>query len=126
MTLTAFHFRHGNKTYYRTLTTTRLLATNAAGYAFRPSSRVFGLLQIRRVEALVEAVIDRRQKIPRFYAATLVKTELSETRGSTQFPELGLLLLGDAQGFAIQFLSCPATPLPQQNLSFVPVQLRCE
>src|SRR5262249_30994843 len=36
----------------------------------------------------------------------------------------GLLLDGDAQGFAIQFLGRLGISLPQQQLPFVPVQLR--
>jgi hypothetical protein len=35
----------------------------------------------------------------------LVVAEPGEARGRAQFPELGLLLLGDAQGFVILFLS---------------------
>jgi len=38
--------------------------------------------------------------------------------------EAGLVLLGDAQGFAIQFFRGLGMPLPQQQLAFVPVQLR--
>jgi hypothetical protein len=36
------------------------------------------------------------------------------------------LLLGDAQSFAIQFLGGLGLPSPQQQLAFVPVQLRRE
>src|SRR6516165_1635128 len=39
-------------------------------------------------------------------------------------PELGLLLTGDAQGFAIQFLGGLGMPLPQQQLALVPVELQ--
>jgi hypothetical protein len=56
----------------------------------------------------------------------LVAAEPGEARGGTQFPELGPLLLGDAQGFAIEFLGGRRMPLLQQQLAFVPVQLRCE
>jgi hypothetical protein len=39
------------------------------------------------------------------------------------FAEHGALLLGDAQGIAIQFLSGLGIPLLQQQLTFVPIQL---
>jgi len=63
-----------------------------------------GLFQIGRVEAFGEPAIDWREKVAGFGAATLVAAEPGEARGGAQFPELGFLLLGDAQGFAIQFL----------------------
>src|ERR1700730_12241476 len=50
------------------------------------------------------------QKIAGLCVATLVAAEPGEAHGGAQFPELGPLLLGDAQGFAIQFLGgveCP-------------------
>ena len=38
----------------------------------------------------------------------------------------GLLLPGDAQGFAVQLFGVLRTPLRQQQLALAPVQLRCE
>src|SRR5207244_4205588 len=61
-----------------------------------------------------------------FGAPTLVPSELGKARSGAQFPEFGLLLLCDAQGFAIQFLGGLGMPLPQQRLAFVPIQLRRE
>ena len=58
-----------------------------------------------------------------FNVAALVAAEPGEALGGAQFPELGVLLLGDAQRYAIQFLGGLAMPLPQQQLAFVPVQL---
>jgi len=42
-------------------------------------------------------------------------------RAAVSFARLPLLF-GDAQGFAIEFLSGLGMPLPQQQLAFVPVQ----
>jgi hypothetical protein len=61
-------------------------------------------------------------KIAGFGLPTLVAAEPGEARGGAQFPELGLLLLGDAQGFAIQLLSGLGMPLPLQQLTFVPIK----
>ena len=81
----------------------------------------FRRLQIRGVEAFGEPAVDWREEITGFGAAIPVAAESGEARGSAKFPELGLLLLGDAQGFVIQFLGRPRMPLPQQQLAFVPV-----
>ena len=62
------------------------------------------LFQIGGVEAFGEPAVDRREEIAGFGAAALVAAEPGEAHGGAQFPELGLLLLGDAQGFAIEFL----------------------
>ena len=43
-----------------------------------------------------------------------------------KFPQLRPLLLRDAQGVAIKLLGGLGMPLPQQQLAFVPIQLRCE
>ena len=59
-----------------------------------------------------------------FGAPSLVTTESGEARGGAQFPELGFLLLGDAQGFATVLLGGVRMPLPQQQLAFVPIKLR--
>src|SRR5262249_54547576 len=58
--------------------------------------------------------------------AALVAAEPGKTSGSAQFPELGLLLLRDFEGFAIQFFGDPGTLLPRQHLTFEPVQVRFE
>ena len=84
------------------------------------------LLEIRRVKALGEPAVDRREKVARLGAAALVAAKPGEAHGGAQFPELGLLLLGDAEGFAIQFLGGLGLPLPQQQLAFVPVELRVQ
>jgi hypothetical protein len=84
------------------------------------------LSQIGRGEAFGEPAVDRREQVAGFGAAALVAAEPGEAHGGAQLPELGPLLLGDAQGFAIQFLDCLGMPLPQQQLAFVPIELRCE
>jgi len=73
------------------------------------------------VEAFGEPAVDRRQKVAGFGAAALVAAEAGEAHGGAQFPELGTLLLGDAERFAIEFLGGLGMPLPQQQLAFVPV-----
>jgi hypothetical protein len=84
------------------------------------------LFEIGRVEAFGEPAVDRREKLAGFDLPTLLAAQPGQAHGSAQFPKLGLLLSGDALGFAIQFLGGFGTPLLQQQLAFVPVQLRCE
>src|SRR6266851_902942 len=74
------------------------------------------LFQIGRVEALGEPAVERCEKIAGFGVKALVAAEPGEARGCAQFPELGLLLLGDAQGYAIEFLCGIGMPLPQMGL----------
>ena len=82
----------------------------------------FRFFQIGGVEAFGEPAIDRRERVARFAATTLVALQAGEACRRLQFPQLGVLLAGDAQRFAIQFLSGLGLPLPQQQLAFVPVQ----
>src|SRR6516165_3477817 len=85
-------------------------ATRANSRAAQPS--VFGcsaelvkqrlcFFQVARVGALGEPVIDGRKNIARLGTAALVGAEPGKARSGTQFPELGLLLPSDAQGFTI-------------------------
>ena len=57
-------------------------------------------LQDRRVEALGEPAVDRREKITRFMSSTLVAPEPGEGCGRTQFPNPGALLAGHTEGTA--------------------------
>ena len=57
------------------------------------------LFQIGVIEALGEPAVDRPQQLARFGAASLIATQPREAHSGAQFRELGLLLLGDAQGF---------------------------
>jgi len=52
--------------------------------------------------------------------------EPDEAHRGAQFPELGFLLAGDAQGCVIQLLGDIGMTLPQQQLSLVPIQLSHE
>jgi len=70
------------------------------------------LLQIARVEAFGKPAVDRCEKVVGFGAAALVAMELGEADSGAQFPELGRLLHGDAQGFAIEFVGSLGMPLP--------------
>src|SRR5947199_688388 len=84
------------------------------------------LLQIGRVEPLGEPAVDRGQEVAGFGAAALVMKQPGEAHTGTQFPDFGLLLPGDAEGLAIEFLGTIPIPLPQQQLAFLPLQLRRE
>jgi hypothetical protein len=46
--------------------------------------------------------------------AALVAAEPGEAYGGAQFPKLGPLLCGDAEGVTMKFLGGLGTPLPQQ------------
>jgi len=74
--------------------------------------RVF---EIGCVEPFGKPAINRREKVACFGAAALVAAEPGEAHGGAQFPELGLLLLRNAQGFAIKFLGGLGMPLAQQQ-----------
>src|SRR5438034_8960480 len=58
-------------------------------------------------------------KIAGFAVPILVAAEPGEAHGGAQFPKPGPLLLGDAQGFAIQHLGGLGLPLARQQLAFV-------
>src|SRR5215472_5963670 len=62
------------------------------------------LFEILCVEAFGEPAVDQREKVAGFCAAALIAAQPSEVHSGAQFPELGFLLGGNAQGFAIQFL----------------------
>jgi putative ABC transport system substrate-binding protein len=68
---------------------------------------------IDSVEAFGEPAVDRGEEIAGFGVAALIAAEPGEAHSGAQFPELGSLLLGDAQGFAVQFLRGLGVPLPQ-------------
>jgi len=78
------------------------------------------------MEAFGKPAVDRREKITSFGALALVVAQPGEARRGAQFPELGLLLSGNGQSPKIQFLGGLGTALPQEQLAFVPVQLRFE
>ena len=78
------------------------------------------------LETLGEPAVDWGEEVAGFDETTLVAAEPGEAHGGAQFPKLSFLLLRDAQGFVVQFLGSLGVPLPQQQLAFVPIQLRCE
>src|SRR6516165_2788047 len=77
-------------------------ASKAAARPLRPTvapeliEERLRLFEVGRVEAFGEPAVDRREQVASFGAAALVATEPGNTRGGAQFPELGLLLLGNA------------------------------
>src|SRR6516162_753838 len=81
--------------------------------AITSSQQRLCLFEIGHVEALGEPAVDWREKVAGFLASTLLSPQPGEARGGAQFPELSALLLGDAQGLAIQFLGGLGMPLPQ-------------
>ncbi len=69
------------------------------------------LFEVGRFEAFGEPDVDRIKDVTGFGAAALVVAEPGEAHGGAQFPQLGVLLAGDAQGIAIQLLGGFGTPL---------------
>src|ERR1700720_4312146 len=63
-----------------------------------------GLFQVGSVEAFGKPTVDGSEEITPFDVPSLVTPKSGEAHGGAQFPELGPLPLGDAQGFAIQLL----------------------
>jgi hypothetical protein len=73
--------------------------------------RAAPLPKIGRGEAFGEPAVDRREQIVGCGAAALIAAQTGEAHGGAQFPELGPLLPGDAQGLAIKFLGGFGMPL---------------
>src|SRR6516164_1871061 len=71
----------------------------------------FCLFQVGGVEAFGKPAIDRCDEVAGFDGALLVAAEPGEAHSGPQFPELGLLLPGDVEGLAIQFLGGLGVPL---------------
>src|SRR6266849_7960084 len=71
-------------------------------------------LEVLCVETLGEPAVDRGENVMGFGAAALITAEPGEAHCGAQFPELRLLLLGGAQGLAIELLGGLGMPLPQQ------------
>ena len=59
------------------------------------------LFQVLCVEAFGEPTVYGREKVAGLCPAALVAAELGEAHSGAQFPELSLLLLRNAQRFAI-------------------------
>jgi plasmid stabilization system protein ParE len=77
----------------------------------KPAQQRLCLFEVGRGKAFGEPAIDRRQHIAGLGATALVAAEAGEAHGGTQLPELGLLLRGHAQGFAIEILGDLGIPL---------------
>ena len=78
----------------------------------------------RRWRTAWKPAVDRREEVAGFGAPALVAAEPGEARSDAQFPELGLLLLGDAQGFARQFQTQPTRRvlLPEDDVLLAAVE----
>ena len=63
-------------------------------------------------EALGEPAVDRGEQVAGGGAATLVAPQPGKARGGAQLLQLGFLLAGDAEGFAIQLLGGFGMALP--------------
>ena len=70
------------------------------------------LFKIGGGEALGEPAVDRGEQVAGCGAATLVAPQSGKARGGAQFPQLGFLLSGNAEGFAIQLLGGFGMALP--------------
>ena len=55
------------------------------------------LFEVLCVEALGEPAVNRGEKLARFDSVTLVAAEARQAHSGAQFPELRLLLSGDAE-----------------------------
>jgi hypothetical protein len=86
----------------------------------------FCLFEIGGGEALGEPAVDRGEQVAGGGAATTVAPQPGEATGGAQFPQLGFLLSGDAEGLATQFLGGLGLPLPQQQPASLPIELRGE
>src|SRR6516162_4128273 len=71
------------------------------------------LFEVLCAEAFGKPAVDGSEEVASFGRAALVAAQLCDACGRAQFPKLVLLLLSDAQGFAIQFLGGLRLPLPQ-------------
>jgi hypothetical protein len=69
------------------------------------------LFEVGGVEAFGEPAVDGCQKVAGLGETALLAAESGEARGGAQFPELGLLLLSDVQGLAIELLGGLGMPL---------------
>jgi hypothetical protein len=75
------------------------------------------LFQIGGLEAFGEPAVDRRDEVAGFDAPAPSAAEAGEAHGGAQPPELGLQLLGDAQGVVIQFRIGFGMPLSTIDVS---------
>ena len=64
-----------------------------------------------------EPAVDRGEKVAGFGAATLIAAEPGKAHSGAQFPELGLLFRGDAQGFGRRPLSPQRASAPWDLLA---------
>ena len=85
---------------------------SSSGELIEQRSRV---LEVGGVEAFGEPAVDRREQIASRGVAALVAAQSGKARGGAQFPELGLLLPGDAKGLSIQFSAASECPCRSSN-----------
>jgi len=70
----------------------------------------FSILQVGGVEPFGEPAVDGRKEFTSFRSPALFAPQPGKAHRGAQFPKFGSLLLGDDQGFAIQFLSFLGMP----------------
>src|SRR5262249_23108149 len=78
--------------------------------------------EVLRVESLGEPAVHRREKIAGLCATVLVAMKPSDAQSGPQFPQFGVLLVRDRQGFAIELLGGSGMSLAQQQVCFAPVE----
>src|SRR5215475_13368351 len=84
------------------------------------------LFEVGCGEALGEPAVDWGEQVASFGASAFVAPQPGEAHGGAQLPEFGLLLSGDTERLAIQFLGGLGIPLSQQHPAFPSVELRLE
>src|ERR671918_692275 len=97
---------------------------NVLGSCQRVEQRL-GVLKVRRVEALGEPAVDRREEVVGLVPPALVSPQAGQAGRCTQLPELRLLLVGNGQSLAEAGLGLGPVGLRQgqPQLSPEPMQL---
>src|SRR5215510_1583367 len=67
---------------------------HCAGLASELLQQRLGFLQVRRIKALREPAVDRREQLVGLKTLALLLPQPAETQGSAQFPGFGLLVAG--------------------------------
>src|SRR5215831_9631423 len=79
------------------------------------------LSEVWCIKTLGEPFVDRGENVVGFAAAILICKEPSEANSGAQFPQLGVLLLRDCQGSAIELLGSHRIRKSQHHLTFMPI-----
>ena len=75
--------------------------------------------QVGGLEALDEAIVDRREKLPCLAVAALLPAQAGETEGGAQLPQQRFLLASDVERLVEQIFRRRYKITPQQNFALV-------